>query len=230
MPRVHLYSTLCYSVRWVVSETISHLRSIASTCTNSYTHIHTVCWSLTLLHTVVIATPLREDTQAATPVKSACLSSISLPFSFIHTYTHTHPHTHTPSFSFTASYFYLSSSLLSLSHPFSFSFSPCITVTHLSACLPPSNSQANVNMSSHFSNLHHVYLWLLFHFHPHSPLCLSHCFPCLLSLFVYLSPWSILRDTEYICDWGSTSPLVASPIKGEIYRGNQSEGSLGGQL
>lgn len=80
-------------------------------------HTHTFCLSLTLLRTVVMATPLREDTQTATVVKSARLSYTSLPLFKPH--ARKHAHTHNPSFSSTASHFYLSLTI-------TFSFSPIV--------------------------------------------------------------------------------------------------------
>lgn len=130
----------------------------------THTSAHrTLCWSLTLLYTVVMETPLREDTQAATLVKSACYTSLSLFLS------HTHAHTRTPSFSFTASHFYLSPSItfssspivllrLSLHHPCRTSLPVSLhyCATFSSSHLPPRTSPANVNMPSHFSNPHRV--------------------------------------------------------------------------
>lgn len=121
-------------------------------------------------------------------------------------------HTHTPFFSFTASHFYLSPSitfcsspivllLLSLHHPWCTSLPVSLhyCATFSSPHLPPPTSQANVNMSSHFTNPHHVYV---------SDFCLVSIYrfkgPLSLSLYVSLPPSfflpSILRDTEYICD------------------------------
>lgn len=154
MPRVHL----CYGiVQYIVSQTINHLRNRACAHKSTHTSIYrTLCWSLTLLYTVVMATPLREDTQAATLVKSARLSFTSLSVF----------HTHTPSFSFNASHFCLSNStafpssdfvlfLLSLHHSWCTSLPACLQYCYLFIFSPPM-SQVNVNMSSHFSNPHCV--------------------------------------------------------------------------
>lgn len=124
------------------------------TLTQIHIHIyHTLCWRLTLSYTVVMATPLRKDSQAATLVKSACLFYISC-FML----------SHTPSFSFTASHFYLSPSIvrpppLLVAPLVHLSTSLHYLATFSSSHLPPCTSQANVNTVCHFTyNSHRVYI------------------------------------------------------------------------
>jgi len=111
IPKVHL----CYGiVLYIVSQTINHLRNRARAHTSTY---HTLCWSLTLLYTVVMATPLREDTGCNSGEISPTLFYLSLFLS----------HTHLPFLSLPAISICLPP-LLSLPRPLSFSSYPCITL------------------------------------------------------------------------------------------------------
>lgn len=163
-----------------------------------------------------MATPLREDTQAATLVKSARLPVTS--------YTHTHAH----SFLSLAAISICLPPLLSSAHPLSFSSSPCITLGIPHRPSPTITARSFHLITSHFQ-VKCKYVSSLFK--PLWCLCLWLLFVSTHILSLSFSHASVLRDSKYICDWGCTSPLVVpSPIKGEIYKGNQSEGSLKGQL
>ena len=163
IPKMHLCHGIVLSV---ASQTINHLRSGARACTNFYAHIHTP-------HTLLEPDSLIHCCHG-NPIKgghSGCNSGeISLLYLSI-SLSFTHTHTHTPSFSFTASHFYLSPSItfssspivllrLSLHHPCCTSLPVSLhyCATFSSSHLPPRTSQANVNMSSHFSNPHRVYI------------------------------------------------------------------------
>lgn len=117
---------LCYSLLYIVLQSITGVCA----CTKSRTHFHTCCCSLTLLRIVVMATPLREDTQAASYSGEISLSLFYLSPSFFNA------HTHIRLLSLPASSICLPP-LHSLCPPLSFSLYPCITLAHLSACLPP---------------------------------------------------------------------------------------------
>lgn len=176
-------------------------RARAHRFTSTY---HTGCWSLTLLYTVVMATPLREDSRAATLVKSACPSSTSLSFSLSLSVFHTHTHTFL--------FFHCQPFLFVSLHYFFF-------LTHCPS--PPLLASPLAHLSARLSPLP-CYLFI---FSPPASRFQAECkyvisllksSSCLCLTFVWrlpihsedisvgprlsLSLSAILRDTEYICD------------------------------
>lgn len=178
-----------------------------------------------------MATPLREDSQATTLVKSSCLLSTSLSLSFFHTHASTFPFFHCQPFLFCLPPLLFPSSpivllLLSLHHPWHTSLPVSLHyyATFSSFHLQAPTSQVNVNMSSHFSKAHCIYSWLMFghnpYIHTYGYLTVSRS-ACLPSRTHSSRHRFVIEPPPF---------FVLSPIKGEIYRGNQTEGSLRGQL
>lgn len=227
MPKVHLCQGI---VQYIVSQTINHLRNRARAHKFAHIHIH-------IPHTLLEPDSLIHRCHG-NPIKgghSGCNSGeISLSFFYLSlSLCLSHTHKHLPFLSLPVISICLSPLLslpylflLSLHHPWCTSLPVSLQYCYL-FIFSPSTSQVNVNMSSHFSNPHCVNI---------SDFCLAYthtedhsvCLSIYVSVFVSLP--SILRDEEYIWDWGGTSLLVPSPIKREIYGVNQSEGSLRGQL